>query len=300
MPLSQAENIAAEEVGTDHVRKAQLTRLTRWYMALGAYGVVILAVYVANLVGLDSMPAGAFVVFFLFVLLGNMAFGFLIKSNRNLKLKDPSLTLAQMMYSVLSGVIPLYFMPRARLLIILLILLSFTFGMLRLNLRDHIKVDLFIVFNYGAVLLVEFFRNRPHFQLSVELFQYILTVVILAWFTFFGSFVSNLRHRLRLQNVEIQEANEKIRIEMDERERAQVEKDKLIIELKDALRNVKTLSGLLPICSSCKKIRDDKGYWNQLEAYIHDHSQAQFSHGICPECAKKLYPDFEIRSRGEE
>ena len=53
--------------------------------------------------------------------------------------------------------------------------------------------------------------------------------------------------------------------------------------------NVKTLRGLLPICAHCKKIRDDKGYWNQIEKYIHDHSEADFTHGICPECAKKFF-----------
>ena len=63
-------------------------------------------------------------------------------------------------------------------------------------------------------------------------------------------------------------------------------------EVKEALAEVKTLSGFLPICASCKNIRDDKGYWNQIEAYIRDHSDAEFSHGICPECAKKLYPEF--------
>ncbi len=70
------------------------------------------------------------------------------------------------------------------------------------------------------------------------------------------------------------------------------EKEQLITELQDALAKVKTLSGLLPICASCKKIRDDRGYWNRIEAYIGKHSDAQFSHGICPDCAKKLYPDL--------
>jgi|SRR5438477_5543883 len=58
-------------------------------------------------------------------------------------------------------------------------------------------------------------------------------------------------------------------------------------ELEDALAKVKTLSGMLPICASCKKIRDDKGYWMQIESYVRDHSEAEFSHGVCPECAKK-------------
>lgn len=63
-------------------------------------------------------------------------------------------------------------------------------------------------------------------------------------------------------------------------------------ELEKALAQVKTLSGLLPICAACKKIRDDNGYWNQIEAYIKKHSNAEFSHSICPDCAKKLYPEL--------
>ncbi|CAB1080348.1 putative PAS/PAC sensor protein [Olavius algarvensis Delta 1 endosymbiont] len=62
--------------------------------------------------------------------------------------------------------------------------------------------------------------------------------------------------------------------------------------LQAALAKIKKLSGMLPICASCKKIRDDKGYWNQIESYIHEHSDAQFSHGICPQCADELYSDF--------
>lgn len=80
--------------------------------------------------------------------------------------------------------------------------------------------------------------------------------------------------------------------DITDRKKWEFEREKLITELKDALDQVNTLSGLLPICSNCKKIRDDKGYWNQIETYIHEHSQAQFSHSICPDCAKKLYPDF--------
>ena len=79
---------------------------------------------------------------------------------------------------------------------------------------------------------------------------------------------------------------------MKNRKRAQIEKDHLIVELKDALGKVKTLSGLLPICASCKKIRDDNGYWNQIETYVQAHSEAEFSHSICPACARKLYPEI--------
>lgn len=70
------------------------------------------------------------------------------------------------------------------------------------------------------------------------------------------------------------------------------EKEKLIQELRKALEKVKLLSGLLPICSYCKKIRDDRGYWKQVVEYIRDRSEAEFSHSICPECMKKYYPDI--------
>ena len=73
---------------------------------------------------------------------------------------------------------------------------------------------------------------------------------------------------------------------------AEKEREKLIADLKKALTEVRRLSGLLPICSFCKKIRDDKGYWSQLESYISEHSDAQFSHGLCPECLKEHYPEF--------
>jgi hypothetical protein len=63
-------------------------------------------------------------------------------------------------------------------------------------------------------------------------------------------------------------------------------------KLRAALKNVKKLSGLLPICAHCKKIRDDKGYWSQIELYIQNHSEANFSHGICPDCAEKFYPEY--------
>ncbi|HEY6555137.1 MAG TPA: PAS domain S-box protein, partial [Vicinamibacteria bacterium] len=77
--------------------------------------------------------------------------------------------------------------------------------------------------------------------------------------------------------------------DISERRRAADERERIIAELKEALANVKTLRGLVPICASCKKIRDDKGYWSQVEVYVRDHTEAEFSHGICPECSKKLY-----------
>ncbi len=83
--------------------------------------------------------------------------------------------------------------------------------------------------------------------------------------------------------------NKKLVNEIQERKRTEREKENLIVELKDALGNIKTLHGILPICCECKSIRDDKGYWKKIERYIRDHSEADFSHGLCPNCMIKLY-----------
>lgn len=81
-------------------------------------------------------------------------------------------------------------------------------------------------------------------------------------------------------------------VDITRRKEIEAEKDNLISKLHDALKRIRTLRGIIPICAACKKIRDDKGIWNQIESYIRDHSDADFSHSICPECSKKLYPDI--------
>jgi hypothetical protein len=93
------------------------------------------------------------------------------------------------------------------------------------------------------------------------------------------------QNRLRISNTKLEEAVKSL-------EQAHNEKDSLILELQQTIDEVKTLKGIIPICASCKKIRDDSGYWQQVEEYVKNHSDAEFSHGICPECVKKLYPNI--------
>ena len=77
-----------------------------------------------------------------------------------------------------------------------------------------------------------------------------------------------------------------------QRNKAEQQRNIVLLEREKAFQEVRILRGLLPICASCKKIRDDNGYWTQIEGYIKDHSEAEFTHSICPDCAKRLYPDF--------
>jgi DNA-binding response OmpR family regulator len=100
-----------------------------------------------------------------------------------------------------------------------------------------------------------------------------------------------LRVQIEQQAAGLQRANEQLQGEMAERvrtERALREKN---AELEAALAKVKLLGGLLPICSGCKKVRDDKGYWSQVESYVEEHSNVTFTHGLCPDCLKRLYPE---------
>ncbi|OGQ57931.1 MAG: hypothetical protein A3J24_07665 [Deltaproteobacteria bacterium RIFCSPLOWO2_02_FULL_53_8] len=76
------------------------------------------------------------------------------------------------------------------------------------------------------------------------------------------------------------------------KQKAELEKERVIAELQEAIKRIETLSGLLPICAYCKKVRDDQGYWNRIETYVTKHSRAEFTHSICPECEKKAIDDF--------
>jgi PAS domain S-box-containing protein len=82
-----------------------------------------------------------------------------------------------------------------------------------------------------------------------------------------------------------------VALDLTERVRAETDRERLIEDLQQALDRVKVLSGLIPICSHCKAIRDDKGYWRQVDAFMREHSNIQLTHGICPDCAQRLMPD---------
>jgi PAS domain-containing protein len=89
-------------------------------------------------------------------------------------------------------------------------------------------------------------------------------------------------------------------LDITDRKVVEREREELIRQLEKALGEVKTLSGMLPICSSCKKVRDDRGYWNQIEQYISQRSEAHFSHSLCPDCAEQLYPGLAERPKNQE
>jgi len=290
------QNTSREKVvPPDHsVRKAQRVRLQRFGMSLATYALVIPATILVLRLGLGDMSVRQLIWFLVLALLGNGVFFVLFYTNTNLRFSDPSLTREQIVYSSLWGMIPLSALPEARPIVLMFFIIPFSFGMLRLTRRQYFGVLACVMGLYAALLGLEYFQGRPGFRVRYELFLFVFFGIVLTWLAVFGGFISDIRRRMRIQNEEIQKAHEEIKIEIEERRRAQIEKDNLIVELKAALSKVETLSGLLPICASCKKIRDDNGYWNQIESYIRSRSEVDFSHGICPECAEKLYPDCDL------
>ncbi len=92
----------------------------------------------------------------------------------------------------------------------------------------------------------------------------------------------------------VTERTAKLTAEIAERQRVETERERLIGELRAALAQVKTLSGMIPICAGCKKIRDDQNFWHQVQSYVSQHTDARFSHGLCPDCIAKYYPELDL------
>ena len=105
------------------------------------------------------------------------------------------------------------------------------------------------------------------------------------------------RHYLRMLAVVISQAARQGRERVALR-RAEEDRDELIVELREALDQVKTLRGIVPICAGCKRIRDEQGFWQQVEVYVAKHTEAQFSHGLCGECMEQLYPSVADEAEG--
>jgi hypothetical protein len=154
------------------------------------------------------------------------------------------------------------------------------------SLKQLISLSTILCLAYGGILYFELKQAG-----SVDESHLLRIPVLLIMAIFYGVFAETIRKE-RTQKAGLVDYISAL-------EAAEEERERLIRKLQDALANIKTLSGLLPICFSCKQIRDDKGYWNQIDTYIRDHTEAEFTHGICPECVIKLYPDYSGKKLAE-
>ena len=301
---TKTSNAACENVvSINYITKSeQRKRLIRFGMSVATYAVAVMATFLITPLGIGDLSIIQWATLIGLCLFGISLFFVMFYTRMNLRFLEPSLTREQIIYSFFYAILVMYWLPEARPIILLFFLPPFSFGVLSLTFRQYFVVVACVQGLYAALLGFEYFQDRQGFMVQYQLFLFILFSLLLLWFAFFGGFVSSMRQRLRAQKEENRKANEEIKIEIEERKLAQIEKDKMIVELQKALSEIKALSGLLPICASCKKIRDDKGYWNQIEGYIQKHSEAQFSHGMCPECSDELYgkEDWYIEMKNEE
>ena len=170
----------------------------------------------------------------------------------------------------------------------------------------HFATNQSILEYAGHCWLLSFVSSK-YFEQNIETgsTNFILLLGITISLLLFGMVLSLTKSRsqaIALANttLDLEKANIGLREEITERKQTEEQRDRLISDLQKALSEVKTLRGFLPICSYCKNIRDDKGYWSKIESYINKHSDAEFSHGICPECAKKYYPDLDLYNNEQD
>lgn len=150
----------------------------------------------------------------------------------------------------------------------------------------------------GTPVYLEIMKGTLISRLIISIFAFPFLYAYLHWQSKKSDIAIENRPVLAIlrQVAEIEQELNDAQLEIKRRIAAEEERDRTILELQKTIAEVKTLQGLIPICAHCKKIRDDKGYWNQIEIYISRHSDAAFSHGICPECIKKHYPEvYESR-----
>lgn len=141
--------------------------------------------------------------------------------------------------------------------------------------KREVRLSIIMVVCFSFLVLYLFFKVPEDYILTNAQYDIL----------YLGSSVAVILLIALLLNYYVQASNRMENELLENENQLKEERD----NLQEALAEIKTLSGLLPICSKCKKIRDDKGYWNQIETYIKKHSQAEFSHGICPECSDELY-----------
>ncbi len=181
-------------------------------------------------------------------------------------------------------------------IIVLILLVSLVLIFRRRDRFDRI-VFLYIVFSmvltiFSELAFTQYVSNYGAFNLIGHFFK------LLSFIYIYKSVIeTGIRKPFDLIFREVDELNTRLNRELELKTEKEAENEKLIGELKEALAQVKTLGDLLPVCMHCKKVRDDRGYWKQIDEYIALHTDTQLSHGICPDCIEKYYP--EMKGRGD-
>jgi hypothetical protein len=259
------------------IQMQRALHLRRFSMALGTYSIVILGSLLTQWLGLAHMSFFQWVIVIGLFVIGNGAFFLIFLTGANLRFSDPSLIAGHMMYCILLSGVLIFSMGQIRPLLLLFYIPALSLGLLGLTSKQYWTMAATVLAVYGSVLILQYMQTPGAFDAKYELFVFFVTGLVLTWFALFSTFISDLLQKRHQQNTATFKAGQQIQLQNG--------------DLSQAMNKTKTLGGLLPICASCKNIRDDQGNWNQLECYIASRSEAKFSHSICPDCARELYSD---------
>ncbi|MCP3874557.1 MAG: response regulator [Desulfobacteraceae bacterium] len=199
------------------IEKAQKVRIYRFGLALITYFLVSFITFMINFIGIGHMANAQWAVYLIYAFAGNTIFLILFLKKINLRFHDPSLTREQMIFAASWGMISLYFLPDARPIVLMFYIPAFSFGMLRLNLKQYLSVVIAIMGMYASVLCIEHFILQRLMSFKYEFFIFTLFGTLITWFAFFGGWISTLRKKLKNQNQKIRESHEKLKHEQEER-----------------------------------------------------------------------------------
>ena len=202
-------------------KNAQRFRLRRFGLSVATYPVAILATFLVTLLGLGTLSTEQWVMLIGLYLFGTSFFYIMFYTQTNLRFKEPSLTREQIGFSAFFGAVIMYWLPEARPIILLFFLPPFSFGMLSLTYRQYLVVVAWVLGVYATLIGIEISQDLPGYNITYQLYLFVLFSILLMWFASFGGFVSKLKRRAKVQKKETQEALELIKIEVEERKLAE-------------------------------------------------------------------------------
>ena len=207
--------------GEYDVKRAQRLRMRRFLMGVGTYIVAFMATFLVTRLGIGQLSMTQWLLLFGLGLCGPGLIFLMFYTGANLRFSEPSLTREQIIFSAIFAAVLMYWLPEARPFVLLFLLPPFSFGMLSLTLPQYLVVVGWILGIYAGLLGLEFYQERPGFDINYELVLFVLFSLLLLWFAFFGGFIYKIKRRLRTQKVETQKALDLIKIEIAERRRTE-------------------------------------------------------------------------------
>ena len=207
--------------GEYDVKRAQRLRMRRFLMGVGTYIVAFMATFLVTRLGIGKLSMTQWLLLLGLGLCGPGLIFLMFYTGANLRFSEPSLTREQIIFSAIFAAVLMYWLPEARPFVLLFLLPPFSFGMLSLTLPQYLVVVGWILGIYAGLLGLEFYQERPGFDINYELVLFGLFSLLLLWFAFFGGFIYKIKRRLRTQKVETQKALDLIKIEIAERRRTE-------------------------------------------------------------------------------